>query len=249
MRYKMKNNYRTILLCFLTICLCVNSVKSQSSLALNGGFNQPIFYSSQEKSVYRHSFSSYNAYSFNFTYKEDFSELQKNLRLGAQLEFKQQSAWFYYEDNFPADTFATGVRYDIKSLNLYIFPELTVGENVKFVLSGGPVLQYIVNTKAKGTRVQLITGQSNIETDIDDKNSNDISGFCFGAKISLGVEIPIYRNLYLCFNNSYTAGITGFQGNVRKQMKYYNCLDINISGGILYQINHKDWFKKKQKQK
>ena len=206
-----KKNYRTILLCMIIFFVCVSHAKAQSSFALNGGFNQPIFYSSQMKSVYRHSFTSYNAYSLNFTYKENLSKVQKNLQLGAQLEFKQQSAWFYYEDNFPTDTFATSVRYDIRSLNLYIFPELRVGEDVRFVISGGPVLQCIVNTKAKGTQLKLISGESNIETDVNDKNNKDISGLCFALKISLGIEIPLYKNLYLCFNNSYTAGLSGFQ--------------------------------------
>ena len=240
-----KNNYRTILFCMMILCVCIPHAKAQSSFALNGGFNQPIFYSSQMKSVYRHSFDSRNAYALNFTYKENFSKVQKNLQLGAQLEFKQQSAWFYYEDKFPTDTFATGVRYDIRSLNLCVFPELRVGETVQFVFSGGPVLQYIVNTKATGTQLQLISGKSNIETDINDKNSKDISGLCFAMKIKLGVEIPLCKNLYLCFSNSYTAGLTGFQGNLSKRMKYYNCLDINISGGLLWQLEHKDWFTKK----
>ena len=240
-----KNNYRTILFCVMIFCVGVPYAKSQSSFSLNGGFNQPIFYSSQMKSVYYHSFDSRNAYSLNFTYKENFSKVQKNLQLGAQLEFKQQSAWFRYDDNFPTDTFATGVRYDIRSLNLYIFPELRVGETVRFVISGGPALQYIVNTKAKGTQIQLISGEPNIETDINDKNSKDILGLCFAVKLNLGVEIPLYKNLYLCFSNSYTAGLTGFQGNLSKRMKYYNCLDINISGGFLWQLEHKEWFTKK----
>jgi len=28
-------------------------------------------------------------------------------------------------------------------------------------------------------------------------------------------------------------------------MKYFNCLDINISGGIVYIFHHKNWFEKK----
>ena len=236
------NNRSKVIICFAIVLFLGGNLKAQSSFSISGGFNQPIFYTQQSKSEYYHSIRSYDAYLINFTYKENFSALQKNLRLGAQLEFKQQSAWFYYEDNFPTDTFATGVRYDIRSLNLYLFPELKVGQSVKFVFSGGPVIQYVVNTKAKGTQIQIRTGESNIETKIDEKNSKDISGFSFGVKINLGVEIPIYKNLYLLFNNSYTAGFTGFRGNLRKQMKFFNSIDLNISGGLLWQINHKEWF-------
>lgn len=237
-----QNNKIKVITCLVIILFFGNNLKAQSSFSLSGGFNQPIFYTQQSKSEYYHTIRSYDAYLLNFTYKENFSALQKNLQLGAQLEFKQQSAWFYYEDNFPTDTFATGVRYDIRSLNLYLFPELKVGQAVKFVFNGGPIIQYIVNTKAKGTQRQLISGESNIETKIDDKNSKDISGFSFGVKISLGIEIPIYKNLYLLFNNSYTAGFTSFRGDLYKRMKFFNSLDINISGGLLLQINHNDWF-------
>jgi hypothetical protein len=228
--------------------LFVNNLQGQSSFIVNGGFNQSIFYCGQAKSSYYYSFTPYNAYAVSFFYKENLSALQKNLQLGVQLEFKQQSAWFYYEDKYPADTFATGVRYDIRSVNLYLFPEVRVGNTVRFVFSGGPVLQYIVNVKAKGTQLQLISGSSSIETKINEKNSKEIAGFSFGAKINLGIEIPLYKNLYLTFYNNYTFGFTGMQGNRRKQMKYFNCLDIGLSGGLLYQVKHKEWFSNKKKQ-
>jgi hypothetical protein len=221
------------------ILLSGNKLYAQSSIAINGGFSQSIFYCSQAKSTYRYSFTPYNSYLINITYKENLSSFKKNLQVGAQLEFKQQSAQFYYQDLFASDTFATRVRYDIRSLNLYFFPELKVGEKIKFILSGGPLLQYIVNTKATGIKLQVQTGSPNIETIIDTKHTDAIAGFVFGAKVNLGIEIPLYKNLYLTYYNSYTAGFTGMQGTLRKQMKYFNCLDINISGGLLYRIEHK----------
>jgi hypothetical protein len=225
--------------------LWINNGYGQSSFTLTGGFNNSIFYCSQANYEYRHSYTSYNAYLVNFSYRENLSALQKNLQVGSQLEFKQQSAWFYYEDKFPEDTIATGVTYNIRSINLYLFPEIKVGESVKFVFSGGPVFQYIVNVEATGKQLQVRTDRPNIESEINDKNSKEISGFCFGAKINLGVEIPIYKNLYFTFCNSYAAGLTGMKGNLSQRMKYFNCVDINISGGMVYIFNHKDWFEKK----
>ena len=220
--------------------LMTNQGYCQSSFALNGGFNQSIFYCGQKKSEYYHSFTPpYNSYLVNFSYRENLSALQKNLQVGAQLEFKQQSSWFYYEDIYPQDTFATGVRYDIRSINLYLFPELKVGDKIKFIFNGGPVLQYIVNVKAKGKQLQMLTGHPNIETAIDDKNSKEISGFTLGGKISFGIEVPIYKNLYITFVNAYAFGITGMKGNLSKQMKYFNCVDINLYGGIIYELNRK----------
>jgi hypothetical protein len=231
----------------ILLLLLAGNLHAQSNVSFNAGFNQSIFYSSQAKSDYYHYFRSYNAYAVSFLYKENLSALKKNLQIGAQLEFKQQSAWFYYEDLYATDTFATGVRHDIRSVNLYLFPELRVGKTVQFVFSGGPVVQYIINVKAKGKQLQIISGESGVETEINEKNSKEIAGFNFGAKINLGIEIPLYKNLYLTFYNNYTFGFTGMQGERRKQMKYFNCLDLGLSGGILYQIEHKKWFPDKEK--
>ena len=221
-----------ILLCFFPLL----EMPAQSTIAVSGGLNQSIFYCSQTRREYNHLFRPYNAYLVNISYKKDFSALQKNMQLGAQLEFKQQSSWFYYRDEFPTDTFATGLRYDIQSINLYIFPELRVGDGIKFVFSGGPVVQFITHTKAKGTQLQQITGKPNIETSIDESKSARIAGVVFGAKINLGVEIPLYKNLYFTFSNAYSAGFNTMQGTIKPQMKYFNCIDINIMGGFLYRI-------------
>ena len=221
-----------ILLCFSPLW----EAAAQSTFAVSGGFNQSIFYCSQTKREYYHSFRPYNAYLVNFSYKRDCSSWQKNMQLGAQLEYKQQSAEFYYVDAFPADTFATRLRYDIASININVFPELRVGESVKFVFSGGPVLQWIVSTKASGKQVQIITGSPNIEKNIEESNSKRISGIVLGAKISLGIEIPVYKGLYFTFCNAYSAGFNSMQGSIKPQMKYFNCLDINIMGGVSYRF-------------
>jgi len=222
--------------CIILCALPLWELSAQSSFAVNGGFNHSIFYCSQTKRQYYHKFQGYNAYLVNVSYKKDISSLKKNMQLGAQLEFKQQSSWFYYEDKYPTDTFATGLRYDIQSVNLYLFPELRVGEYVKFVFSGGAVLQVITNTKAKGKQIQIITGQPNIETEIEEQHSKDISGVVIGAKICLGVEIPLYKGLYFTFYNAYSAGLNSMQGKIKPQMKYFNCLDVNIMGGLLYRM-------------
>jgi len=217
---------------------------AQSSFTLMGGFNNSNFYCSQTRAEYPHKFTADNAYLVSFSYRENLSALQKNLQVGAQLEFKQQSAEFYYEDyHYFKDTIATRAKFNIRSLNLYLFPELKVGERVKFVFSGGPVFQYIINVEAKGRQAK-VAQPHNIEYDLHDKNSKEISGFNVGAKVNLGVVIPIYRNLYFTFCNSYYAGFTGMQGDLSKRMKYFNCVDINISGGIVYIFNHKNWFEK-----
>jgi hypothetical protein len=57
-----------------------------------------------------------------------------------------------------------------------------------------------------------------------------------GAKINLGVEIPLCKNFHFTFCNAYSAGLNSMQGSIKPQMKYFNCFDINIIGGFLYRM-------------
>ncbi len=230
----------------LLLCLCaMGTLTAQSNIAAEAGFSESIFYCSQLKSNYYYSFSQYPSYYVNLSYKEDVPQWSRNMRFGGQLGMKRQSQWFYYEDNLPYDTLATGVRYDIYAVNIYVFPEVVVGEKVKFYFSGGPQLHIICNTTAKGTQLQIIPGQEYPETPIKEKHSKDIKGVSFGAKFCLGLEIPLYKDLFLTLNNAYSAGFTGMNGLLKPKMKFFNCIDIYLGAGLQYKINHNKQTNKK----
>ena len=212
---------------------------AQSYVSVEGGYLQSIFYSSQMKSDYYYSFSQYPSFYVNATYKEDVPQWSKNMRIGGQIGWKRQVQWFYYEDRYPQDTFATGVRYDIHSVNIYLFPEIAVGEKIKFYFSGGPQLQIICNTSARGKQVKVISGQEYPETEINNTHSKDVKGVCLGAKICLGMEIPLYKGLILNLNNAYSAGFTGMRGEMQPRLKFFNCIDIYLGAGLTYKIEHK----------
>ncbi len=239
---------KKIIFSWLLLILMSEYVLSQSNISINGGFLQSIFYSSQQKSECYYSFSPYNSYHINITYKEDVFAIAPNMRLGTQLEWKQQSQWIYREEESAAtQTMAYGFRYDIRSINLYLFPEIVVGEKVRFSFSGGPNFQFICQTKAKGKQVEVIMGEENKTTNLQDRHSNDIKGVVFGLKLCLSVEIHIYKGLSLCLYNAYAAGLTSFNGKIKNNLKYFNCLDLQLGGGLMYNFNHKDWFSKKEK--
>ncbi len=224
----------------VTCCLMAISAISQSHISVEGGYCQSIFYCSQAKSNYYYSFSQYNAYYVSINYKEDAFQLSKNMRLGGQIIWKRQSPWIYREDAInDSTTLATGARYDISSINISFFPELVVGEKARFYFSFGPNFQFVCNTKAKGQQVLVKNGVNDNPTPVENKNSEDIKGFTFGGKVNLGLEIPIKNNFYIFLNNSYSAGFTSFNGQLKKRMKFFNCIDIYLGGGIAYKINHK----------
>ena len=87
-----------------------------------------------------------------------------------------------------------------------------------------------------------MAGQNKEKEDFSEQNSQDIKGFSWGAKINLGVEIPLYKGLYLSLNNAYSAGFSGFNGNLKPKMKFINCIDIYLGAGLFYTIEHKDFF-------
>ncbi|MBO4739247.1 MAG: hypothetical protein J5606_06770 [Bacteroidales bacterium] len=238
---------KKIVFCSLCLLLVSDFAFAQSNISINGGYLQSIFYSTKQKSDYYYSFSPYHSYHINITYKENVFQLAPNMRLGAQLEWKQQAQWIYREDVAPTQKTAYGFRYDIRSVNLYLFPEIAVGEKVKFSFSGGPAFQFVCQTKSKGKQVEVIEGEENKTTELSDGRSKDIRGFCFGLKLCLGIDIHLYKGLSLCFYNAYSAGLTSFNGNLKNKLNYVNGLDLQLGGGLSYCFNHKDWFSKKVK--
>ncbi len=220
-----------ITISFFVFFLFVFSSLAQHHISLGGGYNQSIYYCSLPKSEYYTLFRQYDSYLANITYKMDIPNKKKNMRIGTQVEWKRQSAYFYYEDHRDGDTIPTGMRYDVHVLQLYVFPELVVGNPIRFIFSGGPVLEYILSTKADGIR--LIDEQ---RVEVLETNNGDIMGFYVGAKINFGLEFPIYKNLYFTLQNSYSAGLSSKYGRLKTQMKYFNCLDINLTGSINYKF-------------
>ncbi|HOS16194.1 MAG TPA: hypothetical protein PKX15_04175 [Bacteroidales bacterium] len=216
------------ILCQLII---VSTVNAQSHISLGGGYNQSIYYCGLPKSTYYTTFRPYDSYLVNISYKKDVAVERNNMRIGAQCEWKRQSAYFYYEDRRNGDTIPSGIRYDLNIIQLYVFPELVVGNPIRFVFSGGPCMEYIVSSKAKGIR--LIDDE---RTEMEETNNGDIRGLYVGAKISIGMEFPVYKDFYISVYNAYSAGLSSKYGRLQKQMKYFNCLDINLYATLCYRF-------------
>ncbi len=222
-----------IITVFIVYFLTFISIQAQNHISIGGGYNQSIFYCSLPKSEYYTKFQPENAFLVHLSYKKNIPIKKDNMRIGTQLEWKRQSAYFYYEDRRNGDTIPSGIHYKIDVLQLSIFPEIVVGNPIRFIFSGGPTLDYIIYTHAKGVR---IIDKKNVK--IKEKNNGDIKGLAIGAKINLGIEFPIYKNIYITFQNSYAAGLSSKYGRLKSQMKYFNCLDINLTANISYQFNY-----------
>ena len=220
-----------ITLSFLCCWIFLVTTYGQSHLSIGGGYNQSIYYCGLSKSEYYTTFRPYDSYLINLTYKKNMPVKKENMRIGGQLEFKRQSAYFYYEDRRNGDTIPTGMRYDLQVIQLYVFPELVVGDPIRFIFSGGPCIEYILSSQAKGIR--LI---DNERVSVEETNNGDIKGMYIGAKINIGMEFPVYKNFYITLQNSYSAGLSTKYGRLQKQMKYFNNIDINLSGSICYKI-------------
>lgn len=220
-----------IMACILCQLIIISTGFAQSHISAGGGYNQSLYYCSLPKSTYYTSFRPYNSYLVNISYKKDVVNKRKNMRIGTQFEWKRQSAYFYYEDRRNGDTIPSGIRYDLNVIQLYVFPELVVGNPIRFTLSGGPCVEYIVSSKAKGIR--LIDDE---RTEMEEKNNGDIKGMYIGAKINIGMEFPIYKGFYISIYNAYSAGLSSKYGRLQKQMKYFNCLDINLYTTLSYQF-------------
>ncbi|MDD2622889.1 MAG: hypothetical protein WC142_08030 [Bacteroidales bacterium] len=222
---------RRIILPVLSILLFGHTTFTQSHISMGGGYNQSLFYCALPKSTYYTSFRPYNSYLVNVSYKQNVAVESNNMRIGTQLEWKRQSAYFYYEDRRDNDTIPTGMRYDLHVVQLYVFPELVVGNPIRFIFSGGPCIEYILSSKANGIR---LIDKKRVE--VNENNNGDIKGLYIGAKLSVGMEFPVYKDFYISLSNSYSAGLSTKYGRLQKQMKYFNCIDINLTAAFCYQL-------------
>lgn len=222
---------RRIILAMLSILLFGHTTFTQSHISMGGGYNQSLFYCALPKSTYYTSFRPYNSYLVNVSYKQNVAVESNNMRIGTQLEWKRQSAYFYYEDRRDNDTIPTGMRYDLHVVQLYVFPELVVGNPIRFIFSGGPCIEYILSSKANGIR---LIDKKRVE--VNEDNNGDIKGLYIGAKLSVGMEFPVYKDFYISLSNSYSAGLSTKYGRLQKQMKYFNCIDINLTAAFCYQL-------------
>jgi hypothetical protein len=218
---------------FIVCFFFILSLNAQHHIGVGGGYSQSIFYCGLPKSQYYTKFQPEDAFLRQATYKYDVPIKKENMRIGGQLEWKRQAAYFYYEDRRNGDTVPSGIHYKIDVLHLCVFPEIVVGDPIRFIFSGGPTLDYVIYTRAKGIRIIDKKREK-----IEEANNGDIKGFAVGAKLNLGLEFPVYKNFYITLQNAYAFGLSTRYGRLKTQMKYFNCMDINLTANICYQINY-----------
>lgn len=220
---------------FFVSCLFITiSGLAQHHIGAGGGYNQSIYYTSISKSQYYYVFRPKDSYLVNLSYKMDIPVKKENMRVGTQLEWKRQSAYFYYNDLKNGDTIPTGMNYDIHILQWYVFPELVIGDPIRLIFSGGPVVEYIIYSNAHGIRL-IDEKRTEVEKE---SNNGDIKGLYVGAKLSLGLEFPVYKNFYISLQNSYSAGLSSKGGRLKDSFNYFNCLDINLTASLFYRFNN-----------
>ena len=72
-----------------------------------------------------------------------------------------------------------------------------------------------------------------------EKTNGDIRGL-YVAQNKLGMEFPVYKDFYIIVYNAYSAGLSSKYGRLQKQMKYFNCLDINLYATLCYRFTPND---------
>ena len=199
-----------------------------------GGSQQSLYYCGAAKQKLNSSFSSRDSYFFQVSVARDLCNVShdahQSFRLGGQMAYKCQNAYFYYEQML--DTIVpTGTEQKVSVLHFALYPQWAFGDKVRFLFYLGPNLEYVLGNSS--TTVQLVRGE---QLKSEKRESDEIAGFSLGGVLGIGVEIPLTSSLCLGFQNSYTSGYTSKSGSLKKMFNYYNCFDINLLLSLIYAI-------------
>lgn len=203
---------------------------------LGGGYNQSLFYCGRPKTDLYTSFTSRDAYVLQLVCAKNLKtfSVDQAFRVGGQLQFKHQDAYFYYEEPFRDTVIPTGMEQRIAVLHLNVYPEWAFGDKVHFVFYAGPNLELVLKDHSNAVR---LIGDEKQETEAE--FSDEVRGFSVGGTLGIGVEIPVGESLSLYLQNAYTSGYSSKKGHLKEYFNYYNSFDINLMFSILYTISAK----------
>jgi len=141
--------------------------------------------------------------------------------------------------------------YSIGNLYLHIQPQFTFGRNVKFYFYPGIYFGTLLNSKLTGSLSYWQMGNPpNNGTKLLDGSAKDYyPNFEFGLYPGIGLEFPLYKNLNILFDYSFTMTYLSFGSSDGSDQSYFlpigsswgsdkvKMLNMNLEIGVVYYIS------------
>ena len=167
---------------FLFTLLVIDQCNCQTLLGVESGVNWTSLRDPQGSIL---SCKSFPSYYFSFEIK---GRKLKHIHFGGELSFSQ--SYFNLQatsgGHFPEDE---NINYKISTLRISMFPELTFGKKVQFLLNLSPYFGYIITASKKGTSTNY-NGYPymNLQTENETGSATgDFFRFDFGLQETFGV--------------------------------------------------------------
>jgi len=196
---------KTVLIILIFQLLSVTSF-CQSSIGLFGGYNSSSFYD-KESDHFQATYETYPTYIFGIIYKE---KQNKFLNVTFSLDYLKRSVEI--DANYGGLAYQTtrNLDLDIYSINFRLLPELKFGDRYCVYLNFGPYFGWIVHSYYHniGTYWNQIDPYNYDNWDTYENANEEFNGLDFGFSTSLGIEIPIVKNLKIHLNGNYSYGLS-----------------------------------------
>jgi hypothetical protein len=215
--------------------VCPITLIGQSLIGVYGGFNRSFFNSySPEGVIATVNLNSKNTYLFGFNYKERKDQLV-NLTLG--LDYLYRTLNMNYSWDFPEAGGSGNLNLIVNTINLRILPEIRFGKKIGFYINAGPFFGFMIKNNYSGTTINQGVSNNIWYSETVPVNSN-YSGLEFGLCSSIGVEIPIVRNIYFLTEVSYSLGLNNiFNTDIDNNIGEIRSINMYITAGLAYKLN------------
>lgn len=210
------------------------NARSQAVVGFSGGWHSTdyFFWGSGANPHYSGKFESQPGYSLAVTFR---GREKTHQHVGFELIFFQNYLDVTARYGGLGGSTYRDVFYDLNYLYLSAFPEWTIGNKLSLLLSGGPRLGVLVNSRMEGNSYAFGSGIS--KSWIDSGSAfDDINAIDFRLFLKVGGAYSISKDVDIIVENLAGIGLS----NVWKHSDSHstiNSLDYSFHIGLLYRLN------------
>ena len=120
------------------------------------------------------------------------------------LAYRSYSFWVKSDSYLHGAGSNIDLHYNIEYLFFTIANEFSFGQKLKFLIKPGIYYQRLISTSVTGTKVVFESGVKTITDSLNNEPDESFSKDGFGAKVGIGLAIPLSKHFNILFENNYS---------------------------------------------
>jgi hypothetical protein len=225
----MKKQYTYILLLFLPLISL-----GQGQIGVKGGYIYYWFTEPEEAGLTCDYNYSHSAYSIAVSLRQRTSH---TFNQGVEIAYTNRSFAVKSSDQSPGGGETVDYDYTIGNIYLQFQPQFTFGSKIKFVFYPGFYFGTLLHSSIHGTENSWHMGYPPKTDTINGSASDYYPNFEFGVLLGIGLEIPVYKNLNIVYENNFSMNllpVANAWGSEKIKM-----LNLNFELGLAYTFARK----------